>query len=165
MEIRQLGVKDAQAYYDLRIRALRDSPDAFSTRLEDALDRPVHKTAENLALENAVTFGAFNAGKLVGNVTLVRNTASKLNHRASVVAVYITPNERSKGLASRLMEELLRFAANWQGLERLDLMVARENLPAIALYEQCGFEKYGTEIKAMKTSEKYIDENLMVKFI
>lgn len=165
MEIRQLDAEDAQAYYDLRIEALKDSPDAFATRLEDAIQRPISKTAENLALENAVTFGAFQDGQLQGNVTLVRNKAPKLEHRASVVAVYVTPNARGNGLASRLMRELLHYAAKWHGLERLDLMVASENLPAITLYEQMGFEKYGTEINSMKTSEKYIDENLMVKFM
>ncbi|WP_251047406.1 GNAT family N-acetyltransferase [Planococcus sp. ISL-110] len=149
----------------MRIEALRDSPDAFSTRLEDAIKRPVNKTAEILALKNAVTFGAFNAGKLLGNVKLVRNTAPKLEHRASVVAVYVTPIARGKGLARRLVVELLQYAAKWQGLERLDLMVASENLPAIALYGHFGFEKYGTEIKSMKTPGKYIDEDLMVKFI
>lgn len=165
MEIRKLDVRDAQAYYDLRIEALKDSPDSFATRLEDAVKRPVEKTAENLALENAVTFGAFAAGVLCGNVTLVRNSAAKLNHRASVVSVYVAPAERGKGIAWRLMQELLHFAGNWEGLERLDLMVASENLPAIALYEGLDFEKYGTEIRSMKTPEKYIDENLMVKFI
>lgn len=165
MEIRQLDAKDAQAYYDLRIEALKDSPDAFATRLEDAIQRPISKTAENLALENAVTFGAFQDGQLQGNVTLVRNTAPKLEHRASIVAVYVTPNARGNGLASRLMRELIHYAAKWHGLERLDLMVASENFPAIALYEQMGFEKYGTEINSMKTPEKYIDENLMVKFM
>ncbi|WP_142826369.1 GNAT family N-acetyltransferase [Planococcus soli] len=165
MEIRKLDVKDAQVYYDLRIEALKDSPDAFATRLEDAIKRPVDKTAKNLALKHAATFGAFKDGNLLGNVTLVRNTAPKLDHRASVVAVYVTPSARDNGLAGRLMKELLQYASNWQGLERLDLMVASKNLPAIALYEQLGFEKYGTEINSMKTPEKYIDENLMVKFL
>lgn len=165
MEIRKLDGNDAQAYYDLRIEALKDSPDAFSTRLEEAIQRPVEKTAQNLALGNAVTYGAFAAGKLLGNVTLVRDTTPKLNHRASVVAVYVTPDERGKGLANRLMQEIFQLAEKLQGLERLDLVVASENKPAIALYEQLGFEKYGTDRQAMKTSEKYIDENLMVKFI
>ncbi len=165
MEIRKLEVQDAQAYYDLRIEALKNSPDAFSTRLEDALQRPVEKTEENLALENAATFGAFIDGMLCGNVTLLRNEVPKMNHRASVLAVYVTPEKRGNGIASRLMQELLHYALNWEGLERLDLMVASNNLPAIALYERLDFEKYGTEIWAMKTPEKYIDEDLMVKFI
>ena len=165
MEIRKPNVKDAQAYYDLRIEALRNSPDAFSTRLEDAIQRPVEKTVENLAMENAVTFGAFLDGVLCGNVTLLRNEAPKLNHRASVLAVYVTPEKRENGLASQLMQALLHYALKWEGLERLDLMVASNNLSAIALYERLGFEKYGTEIRALKTPEKYIDEDLMVKFI
>lgn len=165
MEIRKLDVQDAQAYYDLRIEALRDSPDAFATRLEDAVKRPLEKTADNLALDHAVTFGAFKEEILCGNVTLLRNLTPKLNHRASVVAVYVTPGQRGKRVAWRLMQELLQFAGEWQGLERLDLMVAHENLPAIALYEGLGFEKYGTEIRSMKTPDKYIDEDLMVKFI
>lgn len=165
MKIRKLGVDDAQAYYDLRIEALADSPDVFATRLEDAVKSPVEQTAESLALGHAVTFGAFAEGDLCANVTLLRNTAPKLNHRASVVAVYVTPSARGKGIARRLMQELLDFAAGWQGLERLDLMVASRNLPAIALYEKLGFEIYGTEIRAMKIGEKYIDEDMMVKFI
>ncbi|ALS78555.1 acetyltransferase [Planococcus kocurii] len=165
MKIRKLGGHDAQAYYDLRIEALTDSPDAFSTRLEEAIQRPIEKTAQNLALENAITYGAFTSGKLIGNVTFVRDMAPKLNHRASVVAVYVTPGERGKGHAKRLMQEVVQLAESLPGLERLDLAVASENKPAIALYEQLGFEKYGTDKQAMKTPEKYIDENLMVKFI
>lgn len=165
MEIRKLDANDAQVYFDLRVEALKDSPDAFATRLEDAVKKPVEQTAESLALPNAVTFGAFAQGALCGNVTLLRHTAPKLNHRATVVAVYVTPAERGKAVAGKLMQALLEFAAEWPGLERLDLMVACENLPAIALYKRLGFEKYGTEIRAMKTAEKYIDEDMMVKFI
>lgn len=165
MEIRKLNANDAQLYYDLRIEALTNSPDVFATRLEDAVKRPVEQTAESLALEHAVTFGAFADGDLCGNVTLLRHTTPKMSHRASVVAVYVTPSARGKGIARRLMLELLDYAAGWQGLERLDLMVASENLQAIELYEKLGFEKYGTEIRAMKIGEKYIDEDMMVKFI
>ncbi|ANU23130.1 GNAT family N-acetyltransferase [Planococcus donghaensis] len=165
MEFRQLTIKDTQAYYDLRIEALTNNPDAFATRLEDALTRPIEKTAQNLAMKNAFTFGAFAEGRLLGNVTLMRNLAPMLHHRGAVLAVYVTPSERGKGLASHLMHQLLEFAKTLQGLERLDLAVATENKAAIALYEKLGFEKYGTDPRAMKTPEKYIDENLMVKFL
>lgn len=165
MDFRQLSVKDVQAYYDLCIEALKNNPDAFATRLEDALKNPIEKTAQNLAMKNAYTFGAFSEGRLLGNVTLVRNLAPKLHHRGSVYAVYVIPSERGKRLASHLMHQLFEFAKTMQGLERLDLAVASENKAAIALYEQLGFEKYGTDLQAMKTPEKYIDENLMVKFL
>ncbi|WKA53312.1 GNAT family N-acetyltransferase [Planococcus shixiaomingii] len=165
MEIRILTADDASAYYALRIEALRLAPDAFSTRLEDALNRPIEKTKENLSLEYAVTFGAYIDEKLVGNVTLSRNTSPNMNHRASVYAVYVTPEARGMGTARRLMEELIAYAESWSGLEKLDLMVASHNEPAKKLYNALGFEKYGVDVKAMKTKEKYIDEDLMVKFL
>jgi ribosomal protein S18 acetylase RimI-like enzyme len=165
VEIRILSVKDAKAYHALRLEALRTVPDAFASRFEDAVKKPVEKTEENLAQENAVTFGAFEAGELVGNVTIFRNSSPKMNHRASVYAVYVTPEARSKGTARRLMEELIAYAKRWKGLERLDLAVASNNVPAKRLYNTLGFETYGVDIQAMKIPDKYIVEDLMVKFL
>lgn len=165
MEIRKLTTEDAESYYELRIEALRNDPDAFATRLEDALKRPVEETEKNLSSAEAVTFGAFIENKLVGNVTLRREAIPKMNHRASVVAVYVTPHARGKGVAGRLMDKLISYAENWRGLEQLHLMVVTENEKAKSLYIRHGFEIYGTELRSMKTEEKYIDEDLMVKFL
>ncbi|TWT28366.1 GNAT family N-acetyltransferase [Planomicrobium sp. CPCC 101110] len=165
MDIRILSVEDAEAYHALRIEALRNDPDAFAARLEDALKKPVEATKENLAQETAVTWGAFVNGELAGNVTISRNTLAKMNHRASVLAVYVAPESRGQGLARKLMEELIRYAENWSGLERLDLAVAAHNEPAKRLYAALGFETYGLDRRAMKTTGNYIDEDLMVKFI
>lgn len=165
MDIRILSAEDAKAYRDLRIEALGNDPDAFAARIEDALEKPVEKTKEILALENAVTFGAFVGEKLLGNVTLSRNLSPKMNHRASVFAVYVTPEARGKGIAQRLMEELIAYSKKWGGLERLDLAVSSNNDSAKRLYETLGFRTYGIDRKAMKTPEKYIDEDLMVKFL
>lgn len=165
MEIRKLTPEDAESYYKLRIEALRNDPDAFATRLEDALKRPVEETAKNLSSDSAVTFGAFIENTLVGNVTLRREAIPKMNHRASVLAVYVTPNARCIGVADRLMRKLISFAENWRGLEQVHLMVVTENKKAKSLYNRHGFEVYGTELRSMKTEAKYIDEDLMVKFL
>ncbi|TAA72281.1 GNAT family N-acetyltransferase [Planococcus salinarum] len=165
MEIRIISPQDAEAYYILRLEALLDSPDAFSTLYEDALNKPIDKTRANLASEDAVTFGAYEGGRLVGNMTLARKTLPKMKHRASIVAVYVSPQFRGTGLANALMDKVMDYADGWDGLERLDLMVASDNLRAKNFYLKYGFETYGTEIHSMKTGEIYIDEDLMVKFI
>lgn len=165
MEIKMMTPQDAEAYYVLRLEALLDSPDAFATLYEDALNRPIDKTRENLASEHAVTFGAYDGGRLVGKMTLARNTVPKMNHRAAIVAVYVSPPFRGTGVAHSLMEKTLEFAGTWDGLEILDLMVASHNLRAKNFYLHYGFETYGTEIRSMKSGERYIDEDLMVKFI
>lgn len=165
MEIKIISPQDAEAYYILRLEALLDSPDAFSTLYEDALNRPIDKTRANLASEDAVTFGAYEEGRLVGNMTLARKTSPKMKHRASIIAVYVSPQFRGTGLANALMDKVMDYAEGWDGLERLDLMVASDNLRAKNFYLKYGFETYGIEIHSMKTGERYIDEDLMVKFI
>ncbi|MCP2036299.1 ribosomal protein S18 acetylase RimI-like enzyme [Planomicrobium sp. HSC-17F08] len=165
MDIRELTAEDAASYRELRIEALTNNPDAFGSVLEDALQKPVETTAESLASQLAVTFGAFWEGQLVGNVTLLREAGKKMKHRANVVAVYVTPRARGNGVASRLMEELLDYANEWEGIEQLYLAVSSNNRSAIGLYQRFGFEKYGTEYRAMKSGDEYTDEDLMVKFL
>ncbi|MGI2327007.1 GNAT family N-acetyltransferase [Planococcus sp. YIM B11945] len=165
MEIRQLKPADAETVYKLRIEALKNNPDAFATRLEDALKKPVEATKERLSSESAVTFGAFISGKLVGNMSLSRELTPRMNHRAMIVAVYVTPTERGKGIAGLLLSALIEHAKKWNGLEQLHLTVSSHNENAKNLYRRFGFETYGVDVKAMKTPENYIDEDLMVKFL
>lgn len=165
MEIKVLTPLDAESYYILRLEALLDTPDAFSTLYEDAVNKPIDKTRANLAAEHAVTFGAYEEGRLIGNMTLSRNTVPKMKHRASIFAVYVSPQFRGTGVANTLMDKMMEYADGWDGLERLDLMVASHNLRAKNFYLRYGFETYGTEVRSMKIGERYIDEDLMVKFI
>lgn len=165
MIIRQLDAKDAAMYRTLRIEALTNDPDAFGASLEDALKAPLQKTENRLSDKTAVTFGAFEEEKLVGNVTLSMETGSKSRHRASVYAVYVTPSARSKGIARQLMETLIEFADQHSEIEQLYLMVTSTNMAAVALYGHLGFLKYGVDLRSMKTEGRYIDEDLMVKFL
>lgn len=165
MEIRTLDAKDAARYRALRIEALTNDPDAFGASLEDALKAPLEKTENRLSAETSVTFGAFEADELVGNVTLAWETGSKSRHRASVYAVYVTPSARGKGVARILMETLIGFAEQHDEIEQLYLMVTSTNLPAVKLYGHLGFLKYGMDLRSMKTEGRYIDEDLMVKFL
>lgn len=165
MEIRILTAEDAGFYRELRIEALMLASDAFGAALEEALDKPVEKTAEQLSSPAATTFGAFVGGRLLGNATLVRQTGTKMRHRGNIVAVYVTPSARGRRIASRLMDALIEYAKGLEGLEQLYLAVVKENSTAIELYKRTGFEKYGTEYRSMKVDGRYIDEDLMVKFL
>ena len=48
---------------------------------------------------------------------------------------------------------------------QVHLGVAADNLPALRLYRQAGFELYGTDPRFMKVDGRYIDEHLMVRFL
>ena len=69
MEIKLLTPTDASAYWELRLEALQQSPEAFGTSYEEAIQRtnPIEQVENNLRAEGNYTFGAFHQNKLVGN--------------------------------------------------------------------------------------------------
>ncbi|MDE4086548.1 GNAT family N-acetyltransferase [Planococcus maritimus] len=162
MEYRRLTSEDAEQYRELRLIALQTDADAFSTDFNEASERPVSATATNLANPSAVTFGAYDAGRLLAMMTLLRLSGKKTSHRAEVVAVYAAEETRGTGLASALFDQLLVHARKWDGIEQLELAVNSANPRAIRFYERVGFQRIGITPNAQKVGSRYIDELLMV---
>lgn len=93
MKIRLLTATDAESYWELRLEALKQNPEAFATSYEEAIKRedPIEQAATNLNSEGSYTFGAFENDVLIGMVTLMKEKHQKLQHRANIVAMYVTP--------------------------------------------------------------------------
>ncbi|MYL51116.1 GNAT family N-acetyltransferase [Halobacillus litoralis] len=166
MQVRELNQADAKEYYHLRLEALLTNPDAFITTYEQEKQRPdpINTISQRLESETARTFGLFVEETLAGVVTLVRETHPKFSHKASVLAMYINKDHRRKGGAELLIKELIQFAYAIE-LEVLHLSVVTDNHPARELYKKLGFHTYGTEEKAIKLPDRYLDEDHMVLFL
>jgi ribosomal protein S18 acetylase RimI-like enzyme len=166
MLIRPLTEDDASAFREVRLRALQDHPEAFSSSASDFAQRPLSHLVERLRNEGQhpdnFTLGAFIAGDLVGMMGLVRDRAEKLQHKAFIWGVYVAPEARKRGVARALMLETIARARSLDGLEQLYLGVADYNTPARSLYLALGFETYGTEPRAMLVDGRYVDEDLML---
>lgn len=67
-----------------------------------------------------------------------------------------------KHIGTRLMEEIIRFAKNIDGLEILSLEVRSDNARAIALYKKFGFETIGTFPGFMKINGQDISCDIMM---
>ena len=79
--------------------------------------------------------------------------------------MYVTPEMRGKGVAKSLMHEAIDKARTLEGIEQIYLTVVSSNVAAKKLYTSLGFEVYGTEKRALKIEQTYLDEDLMVLFL
>ncbi|MGN1401986.1 MAG: GNAT family N-acetyltransferase [Bacillus sp. (in: firmicutes)] len=167
MEIVLLSEEMAQAYWELRLKALRDSPLAFSSSYEEALQKPnpIDDIIRNLRQEGIYTHIALSDDTLIGSVTLVHEQGVKLNHTANIYAMYVDRAYRNIGVGRALVMAALQKAKEIDGLKTIKLSVTSQNTPAKMLYQNLGFKKYGHEEKALKVNGAYYDEELMILFL
>ncbi|MCG7342655.1 GNAT family N-acetyltransferase [Sporosarcina sp. ACRSL] len=165
MNIRQLEPQDAEVYFQIRLEALYKNPEAFGSSYEEEKKETADKYKERLQGTDSFIFGAFDDSKLVGVITLLTEKRMKLKHRATIVAMYVAPEKRGEGVAKALMNEAINKARTLEGIEQIHLTVVSSNIAAKKLYSSLGFEEYGTEKRALKIEETYLDEDFMVLFL
>jgi ribosomal protein S18 acetylase RimI-like enzyme len=167
VEIRLLTADDAEAFWHLRLQALRNDPASFADSAEEHLETTVETTRERLSKNDAASnfvIGVFEDGKLIGTAGFFRRPNNKERHKGHIWGVYVRPESRGKGLASALMKEIVSRAREIDGLEQITL-VASANLPAQRLYKALGFESYGIEPHSLKIGKEYVDDVLMVLWL
>jgi RimJ/RimL family protein N-acetyltransferase len=167
MKIRLLNPADAKSYWNLRLEALKEYPEAFLTSYEEVIkvENPIEETAERLNAEGSFTFGAFENHELIGIVTLVQEKALNIQHRANIFAMYVTSNKQGQGVAKALLTEAINKAKSIDSIEKINLSVEANNEAAKKLYTQVGFKVYGVEEKALKMNGTYFDDEHMVLHI
>ena len=161
MLIRRLTPADAGAARAVRLRALREHPEAFATSYEEERERDPAETARRLEPgPGQLTLGAFDDGRLVGTATLTRSAKPKLLHRATLAAMYVAPEARARGAGGALLEGVLETARGW-GVTDVGLAVTVGNAAARRIYERAGFVAYGVEPRALRVDGRFHDVELM----
>ena len=167
LNIRQFIEEDAHEYWELRLSALKECPEAFGASYEEEKDKPLNDVRKRLkesieSTDSQFILGCFNdEKKLIGMVGLFREWREKMKHKATIWGMYVLPEARSKGIGKALLLEAIIRAKSMEGLEQVHLGVVVTNKEAIKLYKRCGFDVYGVERKALKLQGRYLDEELM----
>jgi ribosomal protein S18 acetylase RimI-like enzyme len=151
MHINTLGITDAPAYRALRLRALREHADAFTSSFEEEAERPLADTIQRLSNPAERLWGAFDGPQLVGMVGISHETRLKNRHKAHLVGMYVAPEHAGQGVGAALVAAVVQHAAARQ-LALLVLTVTDGNHAAQALYERAGFVSFGVEPDAIRVN-------------
>ncbi len=159
---RLLTVADVELFREIRLRGLKEHPDAFLDSYEESVDWPLERFKKWFG--NGWIAGGFVDQKLLGITGLYRQDRIKIRHKGMVWGVYVAPEARGFGIARRLIEILLAEAKK-AGLELVQLSTDVTNPITVALYQSFGFEPYGVEKHILKLQDRYVDDVVMVKFL
>jgi GNAT superfamily N-acetyltransferase len=140
MQVRKIRADEGLRYRDVRLRGLKESPEAFVTTYQGALERPESywrdRVEEGACGDDRVT--------LVGDDgTRLQGTAGGLlkedGYVVEVVAVWVAPEHRGRGLGAELVSAVVDWG-NERGASVARLWVNVDNHTAIRLYERLGFQ-------------------------
>ncbi len=166
LNIRALTEDDARDFRRLRLRALREHPDAFGSSYEAERAQPLEAVAGRMrrtaASPDDFTLGAYREGELMGMVGFFREQREKMRHKGTIWGMFVPSEEQGKGIGRALLTEAIERARLIPGLEQVGLAVVTPNRRARGLYASLGFETYGVEPNALVVDGEHLDEEFMV---
>ena len=128
---------------------------SFEVTLQDELNW----YAKNIeAVTNTRIFGVEVNGELVG-ITSLKNIQPI--HKLAEFAILIDEAYSGKGYGTNACAHTLAIAFGELNLHRVFLKVRTDNIPAIRIYEQCGFKKEGTLKEDFFKAGTYHDQFIM----
>ena len=97
MNIRILTEADAKIYREIRLRALKEDPEAFGSTYAQSLQRSIEWFAERIKSkpDGSFTLGAFEQKQLIGTVGLGRSDGENFAHKGVIWGMYVAPEFRS----------------------------------------------------------------------
>jgi ribosomal protein S18 acetylase RimI-like enzyme len=153
MEVVRLTVDEGARLRTIRLRSLRDAPDAFGSTYDETVARPLESWSDQLR-----KFATFVVVRENADVGLVR-CAPDDTHRDTMwlISMWVAPEARGQGVG----ESLIDAAVDWAraaGATRIVLDVADDNRTAILLYSRKGFEPNGV-VSTLPPPRQHIREH------
>lgn len=138
--VRPIASADWPAYREVRLKALKDSPQAFGgTWQQEARLHEQDWSARAIASESGQSgrgFFAINKDEVCGLVWCLISDSNPLV--ANIYALWTAPSVRGQGAGRALMEQCIAWA-NSKGVRHIGLSVTQDESPAMQLYKSQGF--------------------------
>lgn len=99
-------------------------------------------------------------GNIVGFAVLSQVSKRQVYKGVAEVTIYITENEREKGIGNKLLQVLVEKSEK-EGFWTLQAGIFSVNKPSIELHKKCGFRVVGIREKIGKRDGKWHDNHLL----
>lgn len=158
IEIVQLGPDDGERLREVRLRALRDSPDAFGSSYDREAGFPPGRWAERLAGPGSRYWAATRDGADLGLVCVLLEEGA-----AHLLSMWVAPEARQAGVGSRLVDTAVEWARG-AGVEEIGLWAVDRNHAARALYAGKGFTPSG-KVMALPSNPALMESHYVLSLI
>lgn len=133
ISVRTLGAEDWEQFRTARLRALRESPEAFVATHDDEEKEP--ETFWRERMERSRRLLAERDKETVGVVSVGSTDEERV---AELFGLWVTPDQRSRGVATALVKAGAQAAAE-DGKKLLRYWVGTENARAVGFASGYGF--------------------------
>lgn len=137
--VRRAVGRDWQRSRDIRLRALREEPLAFASTYQREVGLGAADWQHRIA-DAAQFLAEDERGAVVGTATGVADP--EVGALVHLVAMYVAPEVRGRGVGAALVAAVLADAAA-AGAHEVRLQVVETNTVAERLYQRCGFVRTG----------------------
>jgi ribosomal protein S18 acetylase RimI-like enzyme len=135
-----------EIYRDIRLRSLLEDPPAFARSYEEEKAFPRERWLERasnpygfLAIEDGIPLGMIGA--------FIQEESDK--RIAHIVGVFVIRKARGRGIGSKLLGAVLNKIRQDSSIQVVQLIVNKEQIPAVRLYQKFGFQITGEESQKM----------------
>ncbi len=137
-----------EAYKKLRLKALKEEPQAFATQFKTEINTPDEEWEKRLKQyrdgKSDWMFFASNGLELVGMLGAYQTDKDKRQSSANIIAMFVSTEARGKGVSKLLMIRLLdRLTKSF--VTKVKLQVNKDQVAALKLYQSFGFKITGKE--------------------
>ena len=167
--IKKLGPQDFDAFYNIRLQALSQSPHSYGNHKElwasasrEQIEQMLKTSEHELGYP---IFGAFVEEHCVGMLGVMRDKKKNVQHKASLWGFFVLPEYRQQGFGKALIQAALEECQSWPGLHHLRLIVTELDERAYQLFQSLGFQRYGKEENGLFLNHIYYHQIYMMRKI
>ena len=144
MEIREVNtIEEARECDKLLTELIRDEA-TYNEGINSEFI--VNNYFENIYFnKNNILLIAVEENKIIGYAFAKKIATDEIVKSALIDGVFVVKNSRNKGIATKLIEKIQKWAIDY-GIDDLKIRVVIENKKAYNLYKKLGFKEYSIEL-------------------